>query len=293
MKFLERALDGQNQFWKYAVVCLGGYLGGQLIGSIPLLGVLTYKEIADLSKNTMLFLLLLSVAVSLFCIIFLIKVLHNRSFAETVNGRKKIRTNRIWVGALVWAIVSGFYLFADCRMNPENYTLQFDLGRFIPLLIITFLLIPLQTTSEELLFRGYLAQGIGGWTKNRWAAFIVPGILFGLLHIANPEVKEFGFWLAMPQYVFFGLLFGIIAVLDDGIELPIGMHAVNNMFACLFTTHPSSALQTDAVFLLNVIDPMKETVILVLTGMVAFSFFAVKYQWKFGILNKKITYIDE
>jgi membrane protease YdiL (CAAX protease family) len=40
----------------------------------------------------------------------------------------------------------------------------------------------------------------------------------------------------MPQYVLFGLVFGIITVLDDGIEAAVGAHAANNIFLCIMVT---------------------------------------------------------
>ena len=298
MKFLERALDGQNQVWKYLIVCLVGFLGGQLLGSIPIVVVLVVKTIAaqgavtinpenimdmtgfGLSKNLVFFLLLFSTVVALFFTIWLIKLLHNRTFSETVNGTRKIRIGRIGSGAIVWTILLAIYLIIDYCCNPGDYVLQLDWGKFIVLTILSFCLIPLQTTSEELLFRGYLAQGIAAWTKSRWLAVLIPGLLFGLMHIANPEVKEFGFWLSMPQYIFFGLLFGLISVLDDGIELAMGMHAANNVFLSVFVTHSASALQTNALFEVQTIDPAKDLIVLVGSGFIALAYFAYRYKWK-------------
>ena len=68
------------------------------------------------------------------------------------------------------------------------------------------------------------------------------------MHVMNPEIKEFGFLTMMPQYISFGLLFGIISVLDNGIELAIGAHAANNIFLSIFVTQKSSTLQTVAMF---------------------------------------------
>jgi membrane protease YdiL (CAAX protease family) len=307
MKFLERSFDQQNQFWKYVLVFLGAFLGGQILGSLPLVGVIIAKTISNggaiamnpdnfadftvfgISKNLSLFLMILPFVATLILTIVLVKALHKRTFSETVNGRKKIRINRCLTGAAVWGILMAVYLLIDYLINPGNYVLQFDFLKFIPLLLISLMLIPVQTTSEELLFRGYLAQGVAGWTKSRWLAILIPGLLFGLIHAANPEVKEYGFWLAMPQYIFFGLSFGLVAVLDDGIELPMGMHAANNVFLSLFTTTKASAIQTDAVFEQQNINPGKETIVLIIIGIIAIAYFAVKYKWNFNILNKKVA----
>jgi len=148
----------------------------------------------------------------------------------------------------------------------------------------------LETTFEELLCRGYLAQGIGTWTKNRWLVVFIPSILFGLLHSANTEVETFGFFAAMPQYILFGLIFGFISVLDDGIELSMGVHAANNIFCCLFVTFDASSLKTPAIFYQKTenINILEDTIALLLLGLLAFIFFAKKYKWNFAVMNKKV-----
>ncbi|MGB4415021.1 MAG: hypothetical protein WBI53_09075 [Paludibacter sp.] len=113
MKHLERALDGQNQFWKYLVNFLAAFIGGNLVGSIPLVIVIIVKTIeaggaitpnpdnyADLTvfgitANLGLFLMMLPLVAGLFTCIALLRPLHNRSFAEVVNGTKQIRWQRV------------------------------------------------------------------------------------------------------------------------------------------------------------------------------------------------------
>jgi membrane protease YdiL (CAAX protease family) len=307
MKFLERALDRHNQWWKYIVIFLGAMFGGQLIGSIPLAIVMGIKSIAsggniaanpenlmdftamDISKNLAFGLVMLGPALTLVLTIVLVKALHNRTFSETVNGRKSVRWDRTFFGFGVWFVMMAVYLLIDYSMNTSNYVLRFDLEKFIPLIAMSLILVPLQTTSEELLMRGYLAQGIGAGTGSRMLACFIPSIVFALLHIANPEVAKFGFLLSMAQYLFFGLLFGLISLLDDGIELSIGMHTANNLFLCLFTTHSASALQTEAVFSLKEINPLQDFISLFAIGMFIFYIFYKKYKWNFRIMNKPVN----
>ncbi len=306
MKHLERALDGQNQFWKYLVNFLVSLIGGSFIGSIPLLVVIAIKaveygnieglssgNIADLtpygiSKNVSLFLLMLPMVVSFFTCISMLHPFHKRSFSEVVNGTSEIRWKRFFAGFGVWFVLYALYLSGSYIIDPENFVFQFEISSFLPLFLIAILIIPFQTTFEELMFRGYLGQAIGAWTRNRWLVMIIPAVLFGLMHSANPEVKEYGFWLTMPQYVIFGLIFGLITLLDDGIEVSMGVHAANNIFAALFITNKASVLQTPAVFNQQKIDPILETVILVLMGVVLVFILAKKYKWNFNILNTKI-----
>jgi membrane protease YdiL (CAAX protease family) len=304
MKFLEHALTRKNEGWKYAVICICNLFLFPAIGSIPLVivalirsfrlssfsfdNITAFSELG-LSKNQTLALILFSTVVALVLTILLVKSLHNRSFPEVVNGTKKIRINRFLTGAGVWFVLMGLTYALDFLVCREDYTVLFDLSRFVPLFFVSLIFIPFQTTNEEFLFRGYLAQGLAAWTKNRWAAFLIPSFLFGLMHAFNPEVGEFGFWAMMPQYMCCGLFFGLVSILDDGIELSMGLHAANNIFLSLFVTHRSSALQTDAVLEVLHINPCKDTILLIAMSLAAGFFFAWKYRWDIRVLKEKIT----
>jgi membrane protease YdiL (CAAX protease family) len=71
-------------------------------------------------------------------------------------------------------------------------------------------------------------QGIGGMVNNKWVPLIITSLSFGLLHYWNPEVMKLGPVLLI-HYVLTGLFFGIITLMDKGMELAIGFHAGNNM----------------------------------------------------------------
>ena len=306
MKHLERALDGQNQFWKYLLNFAAGFAASNIIGIILLVSVMAYKTatsggsitpnshnamdltVYGISQNQGFILLMIPFILAFITTIILFKPFHKRLVSEVINGTKQIRWKRYFMGMGVWLIICLLYLGIDYALNSTNYKLQFDAAKFIPLVLLSLLFIPIQTAYEELLFRGYFTQGIAAWTKNRWVALIIPALLFGLMHSFNPEVKEYGFWVVMPQYVIFGLLFGLMTILDDGIELAMGAHAANNIFSCLFVTNAASALQTPAVFNQLNINPNKETLMLTIMGILFIIIFSRLYKWNFAVLNKKI-----
>lgn len=308
MRHLERALDGQNQIWKYIVLFLVAFLGGQMIGSIPLISVLGYKIVTagsighvspenmmdlssfGISSNLGLALMLVTFIGIFSAFALLVKPFHKRTVIETVNGRNHIRKDRIAMGILVWGILLLVNLGITLLTVQEGeMEMQFNLAQFIPLLFIVLFLMPFQTTVEEILFRGYLTQGIAAHTRSRWAALISVSLLFGLMHIANPEVREFGFWLSMPQYVLMGLLLGLVSILDDGIEIAIGIHFANNAFSALFVTYRASVLQTDAVFKLNKVNPELDLLFLSMAAIVAVFVFAKIYQWNLAVMNQKVN----
>ena len=88
------------------------------------------------------------------------------------------------------------------------------------MLAIILLLVPLQSTAEEYVFRGYLMQLLGGWLKHPAFAILLPVPLFMLGHL----------------YDIWGLLdVGVFAVFaawltwrTGGLEAAIVAHVINN-----------------------------------------------------------------
>ena len=116
------------------------------------------------------------------------------------------------------------------------------------LALIGILLIPLQTSFEEYFFRGYLMQGLGIVTKNRWFPLIFTSVVFGMLHIANPEVSKLGYGI-LWYYVGTGFFLGIITLMDEGLELALGFHAANNLITALLVTANCTVFQTNSILI--------------------------------------------
>ena len=309
MKHLERALQGKNGIGRYITLLLIAFIGGSMVGSIPLaivmivkavtsgsMGAVTSPNYMDLSvygisNNAGLILILLTFVVIFFSFAVLVKPFHGRTLKETINGRKHIRWNRIWMGIIVWGIILLVSFAVSYITSPGDLEFRFNPTAFIGLLLIVLIILPFQTSIEEILFRGYLAQGVARWTKSRWWALIIPSVLFALMHSANPEIMKFGFWSMMPNYLLIGLMFGLIPLLDDGIELALGVHFINNAFGALFITHQDSALQTDALFLVHNVDPAASLIETAIATVVGVAVLWRIYKWNFGILNKKVEVV--
>jgi hypothetical protein len=267
------------------------------VGAIPLLiGYVTkaasdpavISEIAEnpndlgvlgFNPNMGLFMMLFPFLIGILAFIILVKPLNYRTFRATVNGTGMFRWNRFLVSGLLWMILSAIYFFIYLKLDPSNFSLKNTSETLIPLIIISLIFIPFQAAFEEVLFRGYLMQGFAVLFRNRWFPIVVTSLLFGLMHAFNPEIKEFGFFVMMPQYILFGLIFGIITILDDGIEAAIGAHAANNLFACIMLTHESSALQTPAVYEQQNIYPFTEFASLFVTGIIFLIILKMIFKW--------------
>ena len=166
-------------------------------------------------------------------------------------------------------------------MSPQDYEWNFKPIPFLVLLLISIVLIPIQTTVEELIFRGYLIQGFGLLFKNRWLPLLVTSVLFGLLHIWNPEIEKLGINL-LWYYIGTGIFLGIITLMDEGVELALGFHAANNLVTALMVTASWTAFQTESLLIDNAEPSLgKELIItlVVIYPILAF-IYGKKYKWK-------------
>lgn len=262
MGYIEQAYKGKNEWWRYALSIFIVFLGWQFFGIIPLF-IVAFNEsgdyaaliassanaFSDLGINSNLYLLaiLLMFVSGLISLLFSIKVFHGRSITSLVTSRVKISWKRIVYGFSFWFFISVFFLAIDYFMYPDHYVYNFKPVPFAILVIISFVLMPLQTTFEELLFRGYFMQGLGVWFKNAAVPLIVTSVAFGLMHGANPEVDKLGYMIFI-YYIATGFFFSIITLMDEGTELALGMHAANNIVASVFVTVNWAVFQTDALF---------------------------------------------
>lgn len=225
-------------------------------------------SVLGLDPNLFLVLMIFPFIAALAAFVMLIKPLNKRSFINVVNGTGNIRWKRFFISAAVWLVLSILYLVFYLKIDPSNFTLNNTTASIILLSVISITLIPFQATFEEVLFRGYLMQGFATIVRSRWFPLIMTSVMFGLMHSLNPEVKEFGFLTMMPQYIVFGLIFGIITILDDGIEAAMGAHSANNVFMCIMVTNKASALQTPALYEQQNIYPWTEFAGLIIIGII-------------------------
>jgi membrane protease YdiL (CAAX protease family) len=246
-------------------------------------------SVLGLDPNLLLAMMIFPFIAGLLAFILLVKPLNNRTLKNTINGTKKIRWNRVFISALIWLILSALYLLLSFNLDPSNFSLNNKTTSLIILSVISVLFIPFQAAFEEILFRGYLMQGFASLVRNRWFPLVMTSVMFGLLHAFNPEVKEFGFLAMMPQYILFGLIFGVITILDDGIEAAMGAHAANNIFLCFMVTNKASALKTSALFEQHNIYPWTELAGLLITGIIFVIILKIIFRWDdFSLILKKI-----
>lgn len=258
--FIEQGIKEDNKFWKYILGSIF-IIGASFVGQLPMLGMLLFQTafrgkiypstdeelLHFFEPNLNLFLLLISFVFSLGGIYFAVRFLHQQKFLSIVTARKKMDWGRVGFSFCVWSMVTVISTLLMCYLNPADFKINFQLIPFLILTLIATLLVPIQTSVEELIFRGYLMQGFANLYKNKWFPLLMTSSIFGLMHLFNPEVTKMGN-IIMVYYIGTGLLLGIMTLMDEGLELALGFHAANNLIGALLVTSDWSAFQTYSIF---------------------------------------------
>ncbi len=290
MKHLQCVLNGHNKPGSYVATLLLTFVGLALLGFIPLslamlsegiMGEDTYILWEILPQNTFLLLMFSSFAIGLAVLYLCIRLFHHRRFTEVVNGGRPLRWGHFFSAFGLYVLFVALFQGLLLLLDSDNYVWQYDARAFWSMLPVLLVCVPLQTLFEEFLFRGYLMQMAGVWTRRVWLAWLLPALVFGLAHSANPEVGAYGFFSMMLQYVLFGLIFGWFTIVDDGIEVSWGMHTANNLFLLLFFTTDYSALPTSALWRMEDAAPTwYDPLSMLVVGLLVWLLLKRNYHWK-------------
>jgi len=298
MNYIQQAFKGKNNTWRFiltTLIVMSPFILNLVIFFFfpELFEQATSGDNNSMNSNFELLSNLVIFAFFLGLLFLFVKFTHHRSITSLITSRKKIDWKRVFFAFGLWFSISTIMLTIDWYLSPETFLWNFNLYPFVGLVVISFLLMPLQTSFEELLFRGYLMQEIGIRVKNSWFPLLFTSILFGLMHGFNPEVEKLGYTI-MVYYIGTGLFFGIITLMDEGTELALGFHAANNIVAAIFVTTNWTVFQTEALLIDTSEPKMNFSIFLPVFVLYPILFFILskKYGWRnwkeklFGTITK-------
>jgi hypothetical protein len=202
-------------------------------------------------------------------------VFHRRSPRTLITGTARIGWGRIGQGFVLWFGLVLVFEAIPYLADPGSYTLQRE-WRDLLLLPLALVLIPIQATAEELFFRGYLMQWASLRVRNLTSLSVFSGVIFMLPHLLNPEA-EGDLVLGALNYFTFGFIIAYAALQDGGLELAIGAHIANNVYASTIVTFEESSLHTPALFFAANWDPLLSLAQVLLAGVL---FVVIEARWR-------------
>jgi hypothetical protein len=251
---VEAARWGKYRGWRYVlglVVILFAWLvvgtGASVLVAFAFSGQPDYYVLGPFGKFLFV---MVGFPVFLAGVLIAVTLIHRRHPLTLITARERIDWRRIGQGFVAWSVpvcligVLGQYLF-----YPDSFSFNFDLATFALFVPLALVFTAIQTTTEELFFRGYVVQGASMISTNRVFLALVAAVVFTLPHLLNPEVSAGG-WLTVFSNYFLvpGLVWTVVSLIDGTTELAIGVHFANNIIGILVINGDGSALPTPALF---------------------------------------------
>jgi hypothetical protein len=289
--FLDNSRLGKGSAWRYlagiSLILFIWLIAGSLITAMLILILAVMRgfgpeDIPRLAADpgilgqTPYFLVLSSNFVIMFLGIWLtVRLVHGRSLRSVITAAGAIDWGRVGAGFLAWLVLIAIGSVVEFLLWPGTFSWNFDPLTFFPFAVFAILLVPIQTSSEELFFRGYLLQAGSLLSRKGVLLAVGSGVLFALPHIANPEVAV-NFTVVLLSYFVLGAFLAWVSIKDGTLELALGVHAANNLFAALVVTFPDSVLPTPAIFFTTHFDPVFSLIVEI---VVCFLFYLATFVW--------------
>ena len=281
--YLELARQGKNEAWRSILAVLSMLVAWQVLGAIPSAMLLVWMAFhGQLSAGNLganlpgTDTLAGFVALMLASVFFLggitlsIRFIHRRPLRTLITPARSLAWGRLFQGFGVWLGLVALMSLVEALVYPGRYVWSLNMSRFIPFLFLALVFIPIQTSAEELFFRGYVLQQVGLHWKNIWVLSAISGLLFGLPHLLNPEASV-NYPLLGFYYFAFGFTLAFITLRDGRLELALGAHAANNLFSVIIANYTITVLPSPSIFTIKVLDAVFSVPAAVL-GMAIFIF---------------------
>jgi len=176
-----------------------------------------------------------------------------RSFLPAGKGKKhevrviedtfQVQQNNTWKTLLLGLLIgflTNFFCIA-CALIHGDISLYYEFSsEQIPILLFGFLMVLVQSGSEELWMRGFMYERLCIHYPPL-IAVIANGVLFGLIHLLNPGVTV----LAVLDIALCGIAYSLVKWYTGSIWIVVGIHAMWNFTQNLLFGLPNSGLVSE------------------------------------------------
>lgn len=243
LEFIEPARE-KSQLWRTIlgfVLIAAAFFG---VTVVLIVGVIFFMEqkqlgtgyvlVAQLQQGRTIFATLASlgmIALVIPPLWLVMRFLHKRPLRSLISPSLAINWSQWRTGAFIVLVIGG--ISAAITFATTEVTQQMPLGTWLMWLVPALALLFLQTTAEELFFRGYLLQQLAARFKSRWIWWVLPALIFGSLHY-NPTIFGDNAWFVVAATALMGLILADITTRFGSISAAMGLHFANNLIVMVF-----------------------------------------------------------
>lgn len=152
--------------------------------------------------------------------------------ALTIRYYLALRQPR-WTSWLVWnGLLLALIVFSESVLrafeHQEAFTEKIYQTTPVPILLY-IAIVGIAPLFEEILFRGFLFQGLQSSPLGSPGAILVSAVGWAILHVQYDSI-------VIGQIILFGLLFSGARWRTHSLFIPLSMHSLNNFLALFFTS---------------------------------------------------------
>ena len=229
---------------------MASLLGIFIINISPLLGTfaLPYLNIGEDYLPAIPHLLQIIPVVLLFV---MTRYLLGRPFYSLLGPTSKVGWSMFAIGMAVTLgtnFLNVLEILPFHRLSFQGWDLE--LGKELPMLLLLFIGLLIQTGIEEFYFRGLLMQGTYRLVRFMLVVVLVPSLIFANMHIGNVKVWGEGLSAAAP-YLFLAVSFGYAAWRTGSLYFSWGLHFGNNLFLTILVNPEGDVAVKAAPFVMQ------------------------------------------
>ena len=191
----------------------------------------------------------------LLSILLVRRYIDKQSFVSLGLQMDKKTVLDILTGIGITFIMMGLIFFSEWRLgwiSIVSFAWNVEpIQNVIALVVLFFLVFILVAWNEELMSRGYHLQTIASGLNLFWG-LVISSVLFGALHLANPNAT----WVGAVGIFFAGLFLGYAYIRTKNLWLSMGLHLGWNFFEGVVFGFPVSGLDIYHITHLHISGPM-------------------------------------
>lgn len=121
-----------------------------------------------------------------------------------------------------------------------------DLAWLVPLAALTLV----QTSGEDVFFKGYLLRHLGAATGAAWFAPVVVVVGFVSLHLGNADLQA-AVWILLPLFVISEMMIIYFVMRTGGMEVALSWHWFNNVTIFLLVAERTTQANDVTLFVFD------------------------------------------
>jgi CAAX protease family protein len=244
--YLQWARRGKPGFFRYLAGALLALVislfVGQIFSVVGAVLIASQSVAATIVKTTFF-----GFIVSFLLIPLLPMLLNGRPWWSIAMPARRIETTNLVIGVCIAVTTMAALNGVAYLLEPEVFRFAgFDPASWIPMLPIIALAFFVQASTEEMVYRGYLAQFVAAFARNPLLILGVPAFVFALPHYGN--VAGASGFLSLLPYMVMGLMYGLLAWRSGSLWMSAGVHLGNNWFITMFVGNAAEKIPKLSLF---------------------------------------------